>query len=341
VNITEEGIRAYIDAFYTTLEEESGKFFSGDEANKLSHKSLLPAKIICYVSTQFGIGIEYISSNETTVETESGSARVEDLFVQAPNKLKNVGPMINVAASDIEITQLTLADKFPFRLASNEANVTFIDVRFSAEALSWKRDVEYAEIYGDREASKWSIEAAQNKARDEVLSALFFLQQAKNREQSLHDCISNFHQKSVLLLGSYDTEGKQRLTAIGQTIEALGYDPILIEDVPDIGPYDLLQKVTAIGAICKIILIDDSSPSGHLAEVEICRNNRWVTILLHNGGKSASWMTAGASFTSNVILEQDYDYKDPAKPVSDVMKWAEDKIKELEIKLSETYPWRK
>ena len=49
MNITEEGIRSYIEAFYTTLDEESGKFFSVDESKNLFHKSLLPAKGLVFV----------------------------------------------------------------------------------------------------------------------------------------------------------------------------------------------------------------------------------------------------------------------------------------------------
>jgi len=340
VNITEEGIIKYIEAFNETLEEESSRFFSQDESNQLLHKSLLPAKIICYVSTQYGIGIEYISAETTSIETVRSSARVEDLFVQAPRKLSNIGPMFNIAAAGVEISKLTLAGGFPFRLTTNDATVTFREIRFSSDSPPWQRDIEYAEIYSERNAIKWSAEAAQNKAKDEVLSALFLKQQAENREQELHKFISNFHEKSVLLLGAYDLEGEQRLDAIKESIEQLGYEPILIKDIPDFEDYDINQKVTAVGAICRIVIIDDSSPSGHLSEVEICRNNRWVTVLLRDSGKGASWMTAGASFSSNVILEKDYDSNAPEIAVTEAINWAESKIKELKISLNEMYPWR-
>jgi hypothetical protein len=340
VNITEEGIIKYIEAFNEALEEESSRFFPKDESNQLLHKSLLPAKIVCYVSTQYGVGIEYVSAATTSVESVRGSARVEDLFVQAPKRLWNIGPMFNIAAAGIEISKLTLAGGFPFRLSTNDATVTFREIRFSSDELSWERNVEYAEIYGDRNELKWSVEAAQNKAKDEVLSALFLKQQAKSREQDLHEYISNFQEKSVLLLGSYDPEGEKRLEAISNVIEKLGYEPILIKHIPDFEHYDISQKVTAVGAICRIVVIDDSSPSGHLSEVEICRNNRWVTVLLRHGGKGASWMTAAASLTSNVILEKDYDCNKPDVAVSKAIDWAESKIKELQITLNKMYPWR-
>jgi len=341
VNVTETGIKKYIEAFNEALEKESNRFFTEEEANQLLHKSLLPAKIICYVSTQYGVGIEYIKSDTNTIETVRGSARIEDLFVQAPKKMKKIGPMFNIAASGAGFSGLTLAGGFPFRLTTSDSSVTFQDVRFSSDSPKWERNIDYAEIYSERNEVKWSVEAAQNKAKDEVLSALFLKQKAKNQKQTLHDYISNFHEKSVLLLGSYDTEGEKRLEAISKVIVDLGYEPILIKDIPDFEHYDIPQKVTAIGAICRVILIDDSSPSGHLSEVEICRNNRWVTVLLRQDGKGASWMTAGASITSSVILEKEYDYNKPELAVEEAMTWAENKIKDLKITLNSMYPWRK
>ena len=340
MNITEEGIIKYIEAFNKVLEEESSRFFPGDESNQLLHKSLLPAKIICYISTKYGIAFEYISAKTTTIETVRGGSRVEDLFVQAPKKLRNIGPMFNITAPGVEISKLTLAGGFPFRLLSNDATVTFCDIQFSSEFPLWKREVEYAEIYSDRSENKWSIEAAENKAKDEVLSAIFLKQQAKSREQNLYEYISNFHKKSVLLLGSYDFEGEKRLEGISSAIKKLGYEPILIKDIPDFEHYDISQKVIAVGAICRIVVIDDSLPSGHLSEVEICRNNRWVTVLLRHGGKGASWMTAGASLTSKVILEKNYDSNSPDAAVREAIDWAEKIIEELQISLNEMYPWR-
>jgi hypothetical protein len=59
--------------------------------------------------------------------------------------------------------------------------------------------------------------------------------------------------------------------------------------------WELLQ----VGIICKFVVIDDSSPSGHLTEIEICRVNRWATIMLRENSAGASWMSAGASIASN------------------------------------------
>ncbi|MGD0624679.1 MAG: hypothetical protein ABSB32_08165 [Thermodesulfobacteriota bacterium] len=340
INIREEGIRAYIERFHETLDLISGRFFKPDQAKNLLHRSLLPAKIICYVSTQFGVAFEYSKAAATTIETIGGSARIEDLIVKAPKRLREIGPLFNVGGSSILMAGLTLADGFPFRLSDTQANVTFKDVRFLWDALKWVRNVEYAEVYGDRRAERWTMAEAESRAKDEVLSALFFVQQANTKRVNLYEYISSFREKTVLVLGSYSDAGKERLATIVRILEELGYEPILIKDVPDFEHYDLSQKVTAIGTISRFVVIDDSEPSGHLAEIEICRNNRWVTVLLRAGGHGASWMTAGASFSSKVILEKDYELADARRAISESVQWAEAKLEEMKAKLNLIYPWR-
>jgi hypothetical protein len=82
--------------------------------------------------------------------------------------------------------------------------------------------------------------------------------------------------------------------------DRIGYKPLLIKDIPDFEHYGLQQKLVAIAGMSRFIVIDDSNPSGHLIELEICRLNRWVTIVLRVHGCPSSWMTAGISLSSTV-----------------------------------------
>jgi hypothetical protein len=341
MNITEDGIKKYIDVFYETLNKEAERFFSAEEKHQILHLSLLPAKITCFVSTKFGVAIEYSKSEDTKVESIRGSDRIEHLFVGAPRRLQEVGPMFNIGGSGCHISKLTLADGFPFLLSKEDASVIFSEARFSCEALKWSRDIEYAEIYASRLAENWSEGVAKNRAKDEILSALFIKQEAEKNEKGIYEYLDRFREKSVLLLGSYDEAGKARLAAIEASLIKNGYSPVLIKNVPDIEHYDISQKVTAVGTICKFVIIDDSSPSGHLTEIEICRVNRWATILLRENGAGASWMSAGVSITSNVMCEEAYTIDTLDSIVEKITSWAESKIEELKKRLNELYPWRK
>jgi hypothetical protein len=340
MNVTESSIKNYIETFHSTLDDVSSRFFSDEDSKKLLHKSLLPAKIICYVSTQFGVAFEYIPASTTSIEVIRGSSRVEDLLINAPSKLRDVGPLFNIGGANCEIAQLTLADGFPVRLTRIEASVTLRDIRFTAEAQKWERIIEYAEVYGDRLADTWSLDAAQHRAKDEILAALFIAQQAKRKEIGLHEYVSSVREKTVLLLGDYSDEGQERLDLIANAVKDIGYDPLLIKDVQDFEDYDLSQKVVVIGALSRFVIVDDSSPSGHLMEVEICKNNRWVTVLLHIQGIRASWMSAGAAITSNVILEKNYDPLLLKETIMEITKWAEDKLGNIKQELNKIYPWR-
>jgi hypothetical protein len=51
-------------------------------------------------------------------------------------------------------------------------------------------------------------------------------------------------------------------------------------------------------------------------------------------------MTAGASFTSNVVLEKEYNLNDLGKTVRFSAEWAEGKLAELKTQLNKLYPWR-
>lgn len=340
MNATEEIVKRYVETFHRTLDDVSRQFFSVDDAKRLLHASLTPAKITCYVSTQFGVAIEYSPSAETSINTIRGSARVENLLVQAPAKLQGIGPMINVGGQGVGIQSLTLADGFPFRLSSEQADVTLRDVRFLWNAAGWTRDVHYAEVYGDRSAERWSRQAAKSRAKDEVLSALFIARRAVTKELQLHEYISSFREKTVLVLGAYDEDGRARLGGLAGVLKDLGYDPVIIDDIPDFEHYDLSQKVSAIGALSRFVVIEDSHPSGHLVELEICRQHRWVTLLMRTPGDRSSWMTAGASLSSNVVLEHEYDPSNPKPVMTECATWAENRLSELGKELNNLYPWR-
>jgi hypothetical protein len=338
MNVTEEEFRAYINLFHSTLETTAQTYLAEDIRKQLLHYSLTPARIIGYVSTQFGLAIEYQPSESLEIEIHRGGARVEDLFVQAPPALRNVGPLMNIGGSGTRIYGITFSGAFPFRLTRQEANVSFGDSVF--EAKKWRRTVHYAEVYGDRTRELWLPEKAVSRAKDEVLAAIVEARQAQEKHITIEQFIGESKKKMVLVLGDYDNTSLARLELIAQLLRKLGYEPLLLRDIPDHPYQDLRQKVVAIGAISRFIVVDDSSKSGHLLEVQLCDQNRWITILLHANGQIGSWITVGASHLSNVIHEQPYDPLSPELALGQATTWAEQKLQELEIKFNNTYPWR-
>lgn len=338
MNVTDEELRTYVNLFHSTLEATAKEYLSEDIRKKLLHISLTPARIIGYVSTQFGVAIEYQPSATLEIEIRRGSARVEDLFVQAPRHFRDVGPLINIAGAGTGIYWLTLSGAFPFRLTREEANVSFGEVTF--EVGEWRRFVHYAEVYGSRARELWLPEKAVSRAKDEVLVAIVEAQRAQEKRISVGEYIDGFKKRTVLVLGDYDQPGLARLETLVRVLRELKYEPILIKDIPDHPYQDIRQKVVAIGAVSRFVVVDDSSKSGHLLEVQICDQNKWVTVLLCAGGQVGSWMTAGVSHLSNVMLEQPYELSTPDLALSIAVTWAEQKLQELQVKFDSTYPWR-
>jgi hypothetical protein len=337
-NVREENLREYLESFHRTLQSTADQFLKSEFHKRLLHLSYLPAKIKGYVSTQFGTAIEYIPSASTSVEIVRGSQRAEDLLFGAPKKIRDIGPMFSVGGSMCSMTNLSIDGTFPLRLSRESASISLF--RMSFRSGPWKRTIQYAQLFGTRKAEEWSIAQAVARAKDEVLAALVEIQRAEDGGITLDQYIASHKEKTVLVLGDYSPRGITRLSSITAELDSLGYKPILIKDVPDNLYQDMSQKVVAIGAIARFVVVDDSSRSGHLAEIPLCKQNNWVTIIMRLDGVGGSWMSAGASAFSSVILELPYSEGAVRDALFEGTKWAEEKLGSLKQNLSSIYPWR-
>jgi hypothetical protein len=338
MNVREDDIRRYVEVFHSTLADTAARYLP-DRAIELLHSSLLPATVRAFVSTQFGVAFEYVPADQFTIVTTVGSARVEDLLFEAPPAIRRRPAAIAVAGRDNTFANCGVSDLFPLRLTSVAASVTLDG--FDAKAGSWVRCIRYAELYGDRSIDRWTIDSAVSRAKDEVLAALVETRRADRRQLTLAEYIKGHKSKTVLVLGAYSQTGAARLDTIAAGLTTLGYNPLLVREVPDQPAQDLRQKVTMLGSLSRFVIIDDTSPSGHLVETVICLDNDWVTIILRPHGIGSSWMAAGASVASKVVLEQAYSPNCLDAVLKPAVEWAEAKVAELQRKFESTYPWRR
>lgn len=338
INVTEDEFKRYLEEFHSSL-DETAKTFLPDHARELLHMSLLPARIVGYVSTQYGVAFEYIPSETTSVEVIRGSARVEDLLFDPPPKLTGAPGFVETDMRCLDIQQAIVRDRFPVRLQGASARMSISQTICLAEG--WKRSVHYAELYGDRSSELWSVAQAVSKAKDEVLAGMFEISQARKKALALPEYISRIKSKAVLLLGDYGEDGAQRLGAIGAVLCELGYEPVLVADIPDNPPQDLSQKVSMLGSLTRFVVVDDSSKSGHLAELPLCQSNRWITVVLRAEGIGSSWMTAGISASSRVMTELSFVSSSPRSAVEQAVRWAEETIRDLGVRFDSAYPWRR
>jgi hypothetical protein len=338
-NVTTGDFQEYLEVFHAELRRHGQENLPSDVAS-----ALLPAvrfadaRVVGYVSTNFGSGFEYVPGDARGISVIRSSSRIEYLLTGAPPRVRRLPVMVRIGGSNAGLSGLTLEGAFPFELSGVEADVRLEQVRF--RALGWERIVRYAEIYGERSAEYWSPRLATLRARDRVLAALLTWQRAREKDLTLGDYLSNFRERTVLLLGDYSPEGRKRLGAIREALRARGYDPVLVDEIPDVLGYDLTQKVVAVASVCRFVVIDDSSLSGHLVEYAHVQANRWVAITLHKHGSRGTFMTKGASLTSRVILEREYEDETLSVVVRESADWAEARIAELSVAYANIYPWR-
>src|SRR5205814_3704879 len=110
--------------------------------------SLIKGSTIGYVSTRFGAGFEYVDAGVQNVEVRVSSARIEDFFTGAPNRIRKLTPMFSLGGANSGISSLTIDGAFPFRLTSVNSSIRLTDVQF--KAFDWTRIVKFAELYGNR-----------------------------------------------------------------------------------------------------------------------------------------------------------------------------------------------
>jgi hypothetical protein len=340
VNVTEQQMRAYLETFNRTYLETVTEFFNEDQWKLLYRVPLLLGETIGYVSTQFGAAFEYTGRPPHRVSVRRGRARIEDLLTGAPKEVRHLPAFAEFDGTNSSLGGLTAEGFFPFRILNDRASVTLLDIRFRVG--NWERNIELAEVFGNRSSEFWSPDKAVARARskDEILLAALQINRAAKRSLGLKDYIDRFKAKTVLVLGDYAEEGRHRLRRIRDGLSRLGYEPILLEDIPDRPEMDLQQKLVAVGAVSRFVVIDDSSKAGHMFELPSVRDNRWVAIVLRLEGSEGSFMTRGLAVASNVILERTYrpDAVDAVLTVT--THWAEERLTALRRKFSATFPWR-
>ena len=337
MNVTEASFKTYLEVFHRTLKDTAQQFLAPEYVRRLWYLAFLPAQITGFVSTEFGVAMDYAPEHPEGITVKVARNRIEDVVVSCPAALRSTQPILRVEGRGWRFVGINLSGSFPFRLIHDESNIAFHQCIF--DAGEWQQSVYYLEVWGDRKQETWTSEKAIARAKDMVLAALVDVKYANAKQLPIDKYVTRVKEKSVLLLGDYSSES-QRLDQIRKELLELAYNPIVVKDVPDHPHMDLAQKVTLLGNMCRFVIIEDSTKSGHLLEVQLCKSNQWVTVILRERGNASSWMTAGISHASNIILEHTYEPGSLNRAVQRVVGWAENKLNELQRRFNATYPWR-
>lgn len=335
INVTESQIKSYIECFFSTLRTKAAERIPQVHINRVKHMALLPSKITCYISTQFGVAFEYEQASVTSIETMHGSARVEDLLLMPPKHLAKQNHFIGLGGAGIALNGVSTRGAYPFRLERKEASVFIQDATF--ESKGWKRYVRYAEVYGNRECEYWAEARAMERAYDEIFSVEMDMKQAELLKMTIPEYLSQFKEKQVLLLGSYKPDGMERLSLLSIELRRRGYNVILLKDVPNRTDQTLDQKVITIANMVRFVVVDDTVPSGHISELKLCEQVGGVVVIMRLNGKASSAMTRSLTLSSNLMKAFEYSSDSVGSAIDGAVEWAEVTLSTLRAELKTMY----
>lgn len=152
--------------------------------------------------------------------------------------------------------------------------------------------------------------------------------------------LPSFKEKAVLVLGQ-DTTEIHRLRAIEDSLGYLGYEGLVVKDISDIDIQSIEEKVNMLASLCRFVICENSVASGHIDELKICANNRFVTAIVQQEGMGATWMQADYSKDFAFIKTFTYrDVKSIDSCVRQAVDWAEDKVEDRRQFFNNLYNWR-
>lgn len=152
--------------------------------------------------------------------------------------------------------------------------------------------------------------------------------------------IPSLKKTSVLILGQ-DTSKIDRLHLIKMKLSDLGYTGIIVKEIADIGIQSVEEKVNMLASLCRFVICENSIASGHIDELKICATNRFVTAILQQKGRGATWMQADYPIDLKFIKTFSYATKtEIPNTVEKAVKWAEKKLNERMSYLDKLYSWR-
>jgi hypothetical protein len=147
--------------------------------------------------------------------------------------------------------------------------------------------------------------------------------------------------KYVLILGSYGDK-RDRLARIKAALGKTGLVGLILDEYPDIEEQTLTEKMVTYAAFCRFVIVDDIAPSGHIKELDICHDLKFISAVLRMQGRPATAMQADVADEVSFIKE--FSYEDDAsleRAIIDAATWADRAVMERSKSLNRKYSaWR-
>ena len=185
-----------------------------------------------------------------------------------------------------------------------------------------------------------------------MLGGDFFQKALRGKEELIHELIMPDHyrtlanaarckKKYVLIAGKYG-EHRPRLERIKQALKSLDLIGLILDEYPDIEEQSLAEKMVTYASICRFVIVDDVAPSGHINELAICHERKFVTAVLRLHGRASTAMQA--DIASEVAFIREFRHTgdtDFEQSVIEAGRWASEAVQERARALNRQYSgWR-
>lgn len=200
-----------------------------------------------------------------------------------------------------------------------------------------RRYVDLAHLRGTNAAALWGPTAGAAAAENALLRARVEILLDRAARQPYQHLAKN----SVLLLGDFSTEGRERLRHIEEVIARLGWNPVYVDQFDDIPHQDIRTKALTLASICRFVLMDDSSKAGQLSEIPLIEQAKTPAAILRLEGTHSSSMTRGIGGPYSAISTYEYNATTLAGVVETAAREAEERVQAIEKYLNQEYrAWR-
>jgi hypothetical protein len=204
--------------------------------------------------------------------------------------------------------------------------------------------------FGEYEAETTFLPATYNGPV--VLGGDFFQKVLKGKEGLITELVMPDHFRTLanaarckkryaLIVGSYG-ERRERLKLIKEALVRVGLVGLILDEYPDIEEQTLTEKMVTYASICRFVIADDIAPSGHIKELDICHDLKFITAVLRPKGRASTAMQADIS--DEVSFIKGFDYEEDAELgqlVEQAAAWASEAVSLRSQSLNRKYSgWR-
>lgn len=365
-----EVIEAYIHAYLRGADEAVSRL-SPEMRRSLHDRFVAHQEVLVYrVRGQF-VGIEFRGISPTTtiefrkshsslaeiilpqtdlpVDRSKTSLRLKPLFKASQDQLWL--PRLCIAGDPQEVSLLDLLDNaqlLDFEIGKTQGRYALENLFLRRKSLSGKSSVRFISYFEAVPKRSWALKSDVGK-----VNALHDLNEEINliNKLGLHTRTKSFirsgealikaKERGVIVLGTEEGIGRDRLLRIKAELKVLGYQPFLAREEDEVPFMSLEEKVKGLLHLSRFAVMEDTEPGGQIAEYEYCREGRHILVVLREKDQGSTWMTADAHLADvNYIRLLEYSSENLGEVLKDACLWAESFLERRGLEYDKHYPWR-